>query len=257
MKQNIIVKGVTINFFSQKKEEYISLTDIARYKNSKEPKDIVKNWLRNKTTIEFLGVWESIYNSKFKGVEFDTFRNEAGGNSFVLSPQKWIEKTNAIGIISKSGNKGGTFAHQDIAFEFASWISVEFRLYLIKEFQRLKLEENKKQSIEWDLKRNLAKINYEIQKDAIKRNLIPSKISLSEEQKIYSNEADLLNKALFGTTAKEWKISNPNKQGNLRDYANVTQLVVLSNLESLNSEFIKEGVAQFERLIRLNQIAIE
>lgn len=256
MKRTIKVNGTEVVIFSQKEEDYISLTDIARYKNPEEPKDVVKNWLRSRSSIEFLGLWEKINNKNFKGVEFDSFLYEAGSNSFVLSPQKWIKNTDAIGMISKSGRGGGTFAHKDIAFEFATWISVEFKLYLIKEFQRLKLEENNRESLDWDLKRNLAKINYAIHTEAVKNHLIPPEISEKDKNIIYASEADILNKALFGSTAKEWKINNPNKEGNLRDYANTLQLVVLSNLENLNSEFIKEKIDQTERLIRLNKIAI-
>lgn len=203
--KKMIVQNLNINLMTRSNEVYVSLTDMARYKNQEEPKDIVKNWMRSKTTIEFLGLWEKLHNPKFKGVEFDTFMYQAGTNSFVLSPTKWIETTNAIGIVSKAGNKGGTFAHQDIAFEFASWISPEFKLYLLKEFQRLKEEEAKAKSLEWNLQRTLAKINYKIHTDAVKEHLIPPKISKEQENFIYASEADLLNVALFGMTAKEWR----------------------------------------------------
>ena len=256
MKKTINVKGKEIVIFSQNAEEYISLTDIARYKNPNEPKDVVKNWLRSKSTIEFLGMWEEINNPDFKGVEFDSFLRQAGSNAFVLSPQKWIEKTDAAGLISRSGKGGGTFAHKDIAFEFASWVSAEFKLYLIKEFQRLKVEENERLRLGWDVKRELVKINYKIHTDAIKENLIPPEISDRDAKMIYASEADVLNVALFGMTANEWKERNKDKEGNMRDYANVIQLVVLANLEALNSEFIKEELSQEERLIRLNKIAI-
>jgi len=256
MKSVIQVKGKEVVILSQNNEDYISLTDIARYKNHNEPKDVVKNWLRTKSTIEFLGLWEKINNSKFKGVEFDSFLKQAGSNAFVLSPQRWIEKTDAVGLISTSGRGGGTFAHKDIALEFASWVSAEFKLYLIKEFQRLKVEENERLKLGWDVKRELVKINYKIHTDAIKENLIPPEISAKDAKIIYASEADVLNKALFGMTAKEWRDQNPEKEGNLRDYANVSQLVVLANLESLNSEFIKQELQQKERLIKLNQIAI-
>ncbi|HIH15095.1 MAG: hypothetical protein QT08_C0007G0006 [archaeon GW2011_AR17] len=247
-----------ISLYNKDNEDYISLTDIARYKNAEEPKDVVRNWMRAKSTIEFLGLWEKINNPLFKGIEFDSFKNEAGSNAFVLAPQKWIEKTNAIGIISKSGRyDGGTYAHKDIAFEFASWISAEFKLYLIKEFQRLKNEESERKSLDWDIKRNLTKINYRIHTDAIKNNLIPEKITPSEEMLIYASEADILNLALFGSTAKEWKNKNPKLEGNMRDYADVSQLVCLSNLENLNALFIKEKLDKKERLKKLNQIAIE
>ncbi len=239
------------------KNDYISLTDIAKSKNRDEPKDVVKNWLRNKNTIEFLGLWEQINNSGFKGVEFDTFKNEAGLNSFTLSPSKWVEKTNAIGIVTKAGRYGGTYAHKDIAFEFASWISAEFKFFLIKEFQRLKEDEIEKQKLGWDIKRTIVKMNYHIHTDAIKQHLIPHNISKSHMNFVYANEADLLNVALFGITAKEWGDVNPDKIGNMRDYATVEQLVVLANLESLNAEFIKQKIPPITRLKRLNEIAIE
>ena len=235
-------------------EDYISLTDIAKSKNPTDANDIIRNWLRNRNTIEFLGVWEKIYNPDFKTVEFDGFKKEAGLNSFTLSAKKWIESTNAIGIISKSGRYGGTYAHKDIAFEFASWVSVEFKIYLIKEFQRLKDEELKQ--LGWDIKRNLTKINYHIHTDAIKENLIPKELTPQQINYIYASEADILNMALFGMTAKQWRESNKNKKGNIRDEANVNQLVCLSNLESLNAHFINEGLSQSQRLQKLNSIAI-
>jgi hypothetical protein len=232
--KKIITQGVEIYVFQQKESDFISLTDIARYKNKEEPADIVKNWMRNRGTIEFLGFWEKINNPIFKLVEFDGFKNEAGSNSFVLSPQKWIEKTNAVGLISKSGRYGGgTFAHKDIAFEFASWISPEFKLYLIKEFQRLKTEENERLSLGWDIKRMLTKINYRIHTDAIKEHIVPVKITKKEANDIFASEADVLNKALFNMTAKEWRNKNPKLSGNIRDYSDVAQLVCLANLESL------------------------
>ena len=254
--KTINVKGKEIVIFSQKEEDYISLTDIARYKNPDEPKDAIKNWMRNRSTIEFLGLWEKLNNPDFKGVEFDSFWQQAGSNHFTLSPQKWINTTQSIGIISRSGKLGGTYAHKDIAFEFASWISSEFKLYLIREFQRLKIEENERKKLGWSLKRDLAKINYKIHTDAVKENLIPPEITKQEEKIIYASEADVLNKAIFGMTAKEWRDLNPNNEGNIRDYANVSQLVVLSNLENFNSEFIKENIRQGERLVKLNKIAI-
>src|SRR3989344_2084601 len=255
--KTIFVKGNEIVLLSKNEEDYISLTDLARYKNPDHPADVIKNWTRSKDTIDFLGLWEKINNSKFKLVEFDQFRNQAGNNSFVLSPQKWIEKTDAVGIISKSGQNGGTFAHKDIAFEFASWISAEFKLYLIKEFQRLKEDESERKALGWDIKRNLAAINYHIHTDAIKRHLIPEKISMDEKSIIYASEADILNMALFGITAKEWKDKNPKLSGNIRDYADIFQLVCLSNLENLNALFIKEGISKYLRLEKLNSIAIE
>jgi hypothetical protein len=253
----ITVNGLEVVTFTKHKSDYISLTDIARYKDPDEPKDIIKNWMRTKSTIEFLGIWEKINNPSFKGVEFDAFKNEAGSNAFVLSPQKWIESTHAIGIVSKSGRYGGgTYAHKDIAFEFASWISAEFKLFLIKEFQRLKEEENERLSLGWDAKRMLTKINYRIHTDAIKEYLIPQQIARQAESIVYANEADILNVALFGMTAKEWRDKNPELDGNVRDYSDVTQLVCLANLENLNAEFIRAGLSQGERLVKLNMSAI-
>ena len=256
MNNKIIVQNVQINIKNINELDYISLTDIARSKNSDEPKDVVKNWLRNKNTIEFLGLWEQINNPNFKGVEFDTFKNEAGLNSFTLSPAKWCEKTNAIGIITKSGRYGGTYAHKDIAFEFASWISAEFKLFLIKEFQRLKEEEILNRSLEWDLTRSLTKINYKIHIDTIKEHIVPKIVDTSKINFIYANEADILNVVLFGMTTKEFREKNPNKKGNLRDFATVEQLVVLSNLESINSMLIGQGLSPEVRIIKLNEIAI-
>jgi hypothetical protein len=252
----IIVRGVPITTFKRSNEDYISLTDIARNKNAEEPKDVVKNWMRSRTTIEFLGIWEQLNNPDFKGVEFDSFLLEAGSNAFTLSPSKWIESTNATGIVSKQGKNGGTFAHKDIAFEFASWVSSGFKLYLIKEFQRLKADENDRLKLEWNLQRTLAKVNYQIHTDAIKENLIPKELSKSQISFVYANEADLLNMALFGFTAKEWRDNNPDKDGNVRDQATIEQLVVLSNLESINAVLINQGLSQSERLKQLNLIAI-
>ena len=218
--------------------------------------DIIKNWMRNRNTIELLGFWETIYNPHFKPVEFDGFRKQAGLNSFVMTPKKWIESTNAIGIISKSGRYGGTFAHKDIALEFASWISIEFKLYILKEFQRLKDDENNRLQLEWNLHRTLAKVNYRIHTDAIKENLIPKEITQQQENFVYANEADLLNVALFGKTAKEWRNNNPDKNGNVRDYATMEQLVVLSNMESINALLIQQNLPQNERLTQLNKVAI-
>lgn len=211
--------------------------------------------MRNRNTIEYLGVWESLYNPEFKPTEFEGFKKEAGLNAFTLSPQKWINATNAIGIISKSGRYGGTYAHKDIAFKFASWISVEFELYIVKEFQRLKEEEQK--LIGWTAKRELSKINYHIHTDAIKQNLIPIEVTQQQASIIYSNEADVLNIAMFGMTAKQWREANPELKGNIRDYATISELICLSNMESLNAVFIKEGLPQGERLIKLNKIAIQ
>jgi len=255
---NIIqVEGVDVVIKEIDSQKYISLTDIAKKKNSEEPRFVVINWLRNRNTVEFLGVWEKIHNPDFNRVGFDTVRKNAGLNSFTISPSKWIEETNAIGLVSKSGRyDSGTYAHEDIALEFASWISPEFKLYFVKEFRRLKSEENERLKLGWDVKRELVKINYKIHTDAIKENLIPPEISAKDTRIIYASEADVLSKALFGMTAKEWSGLNPSKKGNMRDYANVTQLVVLANLESLNSEFIKQELSQEDRLIRLNKIAI-
>ena len=252
----ITVKGLGITTLKINGEDFISLTDIARNKNPDEPKDVVKNWLRSKTTIEFIGLWEQLNNPDFKGVEFDSFLFAAGSNAFTLSPSKWVETTNAIGLISKQGNNGGTYAHKDIAFEFASWISAGFKLYLIKEFQRLKADENDRLKLEWNLQRTLAKVNYHIHTDAIKENLIPKELSKTQTSFVYANEADLLNVALFGITAKLWRDNNPKAEGNIRDMATIEQLVVLSNLESINAVLIHQGLNQTERLIQLNKVAI-
>ncbi len=255
--KKIITKGIQIYILKKDQGDFISLTDIAKLKNKEAPADVVKNWMRTFSTIEFLGLWEKINNLNFKLVEFDQFKNEAGSNSFVLSPQKWVETTDAIGIISKSGRYGGgTFAHKDIAFEFASWISAEFKLFLIKEFQRLKEEENQRLALGWDIKRTLAKINYKIHTDAIKAHLIPLQLNKQAANIVYATEADVLNMALFGKTAKEWRDKNSDNEGNIRDYADVTQLVVLANLEGINAELIRRGLPQNERLLLLNEIAI-
>lgn len=235
--------------------EYICITDIARYKNKERTDDLIRNWLRNRNTIEFLGIWEQLNNPDFKPVEFDGFKKQAGLNSFTLTPKQWIEKTGAIGIVSKAGRYGGTYAQKDIAFEFASWISVEFKLYLIKEFQRLK--ELELQQMGWNIKRNLAKINYSIHTDAIKENLVPDTLTPSQINQIYASEADLLNVALFGISAKEWRDSNPELIGNMRDHANIHQLVCLANLESMNAHFIEQGMSSSERLVKLNELAIK
>ena len=251
----LVVKGAEISVqWNSEQDDFISLTDIAKLKDSDNPRYIIQNWLRNRNTIEFLGVWESLYNPSFNRVEFDAFRSQAGLNSFVMTPQKWVEATGAIGIVSKAGRYGGTYAHKEIAFEFASWISVEFKLYLVKEFERLKTEEMKQ--LGWDIKRNLVKINYRIHTDAIKENLIPPELSAKQISMVYASEADVLNMALFGMTAKQWRDSHPDLKGNIRDYANVSQLVCLSNLENLNAVFISEGMSQAERLTKLNAIAI-
>ncbi|HOK39255.1 MAG TPA: KilA-N domain-containing protein [Bacteroidales bacterium] len=248
--------GTEITILRANENDFISLTDIARHKDAVNTDDIIKNWMRNRNTIELLGFWEILYNPNFKPVEFDGFRKQAGLNSFVMTPKKWIESTNAIGIVSKSGRYGGTFAHKDIAFEFASWISIEFKLYIIKEFQRLKEEETNRLKLEWNLQRTLAKVNYRIHTDAIKENLIPKELSKNEINIIYANEADMLNMALFGKTAQQWRNENPEAEGNIRDGATIEQLVVLSNLESINAVLIHQGLSQPERLRQLNNIAI-
>ena len=252
----ITVKGTAIAIVSQHKEDYISLTDIARYRDAERTDYIIQNWLRNRNTIEFMGMWESLNNPDFKPIEFDGFKKQAGLNSFILTAKQWIEKTAAIGLISKSGRYGGTFAHKDIAFEFASWISVEFKLYLIKEFQRLKEDENHRLSLAWNLNRTLAKLNYRIHTDAIKDHLIPDSLTPEQISFTYANEADVLNVALFGQTARQWRDANPNLEGNMRDYAAIEQLLVLANIEGMNAEFIRMGLSQPDRLVRLNQIAI-
>lgn len=254
IKTQLNVNDNLVNVIRVGNIDYISLTDLARYKNPIEPKDVIKNWLRAKSNIEFLALWEHMHNPNIKGVEIDTFKSEAGTHYFTMSPQRWIREINAIGIISKSGNNGGTYAHPDIAFEFASWISPEFNLYLITEFERLKQNESYQNKISWSVRRELAKTNYRIHTDSIKENIIPT---LSEKQRnyAYANEADLLNVALFGMTAKEWKEKNTNLDENMRDYANILQLVILSNLENLNSEMIEQGLDSQKRLEKLNAIA--
>lgn len=261
MKQEIIkseldVKGSKINVVRVDGYEYISLTDLARYADEDDPRYPIQNWMRNKDVISYLGLWESINNENFKGVEFDTFKNEAGSNKFKISPQKWIRETNAVGMISKSGNNGGTYARSDIAFEFASWLSPEFKLYLIQEFQRLKKDEAYQNKIDWHANRVLAKVSYIVHTDAIKSIIVPT---LTEKQKkfIYAEEADVLNVALFGITAKEWRNKNPKlaENGNIRDYTDLLHLVILSNLENINVELIRMNIKQSDRLIQLNESA--
>lgn len=254
-KDTISAKGFSIQVYTEDfKNDYISLTDIARYKNRHEPKDVVKNWLRVRDTIEFLGLWETINNPNFKGVEFDSFRREAGSNAFTLSPQRWIGATNAIGIVSKSGRGGGTFAHLDIAMEFASWISPEFKLYIIQDYKRLKSDENSKLSLPWNLHRELSKINYRIHTDAIKEHLLKDLTSEQLSFK-YASEADLLNVALFNQRAKEWREEHPDLKGNMRDYAGLNELLVMANMESYNAILIEKGLSQKERLIELRNSA--
>ena len=254
-KDTIEAKGFSIQIYTEDfKNDYISLTDIARFKNINEPKDVVKNWLRVRDTIEFLGLWETINNPNFKGVEFDSFRKEAGTNAFTLSPQRWVEKTNAIGIISKSGKGGGTYAHPDIAMEFASWISAEFKLYLIQYYKRLKSDENSKLSLSWNLNREISKINYKIHTDAIKEYLLSD---LTNEQLLYkyASEADMLNVALFNKRSKQWRDENPKLKGNMRDYASINELLILANMESYNAVLITKGIEQKERMIELRKLA--
>jgi len=256
LKGKISAKGTEITVLSQGTDnDYISLTDIARYKNFGEPNTVVANWLRNRNTVEFLGIWEQLYNPDFKPLEFEGFKKEAGLNAFTLSPMKWVNSTNAIGITVKAGRGGGTFAHKDIAFEFASWISNEFKLYIIKDYQRLKADENSQISLDWNVKRILAKVNYRIHTDAIRDNLIPQKLTSKQKSFVYADEADLLNTAVFGMTAAEWRKANPDKSGNMRDYATIEQLLVLANLENINALYIAKGMPQPERIEELSRAA--
>jgi hypothetical protein len=252
----IAVKGASVAVLSKEHQDFISLTDIARYKDPERTDYLISNWLRNRNTIEFLGIWEQLHNPGFNPIEFDGIRKQSGLNSFILTAKRWIDATGARGLVSASGRYGGTYAHKDIAFEFASWVSVEFKLYLIKEFQRLKDEENDRLKLGWNLQRTLAKINYRIHTDAIKETLIPPAVTKAQAVLVYASEADLLNVALFGQTAKQWRDAHPDAEGNLRDHAPLEQLVVLTNLESLNSVLIRQGLAQPERLLKLNEIAI-
>lgn len=253
---SIEVQGTPIKVQSVDGNDYICLTDIAKSKNSEHPDDLIRNWLRNRNTLELIGIWERLHNPKFNPVEFDGIRKQAGLNSFTLTPKQWIERTSAVGIQSKAGRYGGTFAHSDIAFEFASWVSVEFKLYLIKDFQRLKDDENERLSLSWNLNRTLSKINYRIHTDAIKDQLIPTQVSNTQAAMTYASEADLLNVALFGQTAKQWRDTHPDLKGNLRDHASIEQLLVLANIESMNAEFIHMRLSASERLLKLNCIAI-
>ena len=243
-------------YTSDFQNEFISLTDIARYK-SDDPTAVIQNWMRKRDVIEFLGLWEGLHNQGFNPLEFEGFRNQAGSNAFTMSPKKWIEATNAIGIVSKSGRYGGTFAHSDIAFEFASWISPEFKLYIIKDYQRLKVDENSRLSLGWNLHREISKINYRIHTDAVREYLIPPELTPEQITYKYANEADLLNVALFGMTAKKWRDDNPDKKGNIRDYASLQQLLVLSNLESYNAALIEQGKIMSERLQLLRGMAVK
>jgi len=255
-KKTIAVKDTPVTVISRNETDYISLTDIARYRDAQRTDYIIQNWMRNRNTIEFLGIWESLNNAGFKPIEFDGFRKQAGLNSFTLTAKQWVDKTGAIGLVSKQGRYGGTFAHKDIAFEFAAWISVEFKLYLIREFQRLKEDENSRLSLAWNLNRTLSKLNYRIHTDAIKSQLIPPQVTASQAAITYVNEADILNVAFFGQTAKQWRSANPDLDGNMRDYATVEQLLVLANIEGMNAELIHMKLSQGDRLTRLNAIAI-
>jgi hypothetical protein len=255
-RKQIAVKGAAVGILAKDREDYISLTDIARYKDAERTDYLISNWLRNRNTIEFLGIWEQLNNPDFNPIEFDGIKKQAGLNSFILTAKRWIESTKAIGIVSTSGRYGGTYAHKDIAFEFASWVSVEFKLFLIKEFQRLKDEENDRLQLDWNLQRTLSKINYRIHTDAIKATLIPPAVTKAQAAQTYAGEADLLNVALFGQTAREWRAANNGAEGNIRDHASLEQLVVLTNLESINSVFIRQGLSAPERLLKLNEIAI-
>ena len=256
-KSTINVQGLAVSIISHSQSDYISITDIARHRDAERSDYILQNWLRNRSTIEFIGLWEQLKNPHFNSIEFDGIKSMAGSNSFSLTPKRWIETTNAIGIVSKTGRYGGTYAHKDIAFEFASWISAEFKMYLIVEFPRLKDEESQRLSLEWNLNRTLAKINYRIHTDSIKQNIVPPNVGKVEQQIIYATEADVLNVALFGKTAKQWRDENKNKEGNIRDYSTIEQLLVLANLESMNAEFIRMNLPQSDRLIKLNSIAIQ
>jgi len=254
--KKIIVEKLEIAIFSIEQTEYISLTDMARYRDAERTNYIIQNWMRTRNAIEFCGLWEQMNNPGFKSIEFDAFKNEAGLNSFTLTPQRWIGATNAIGLISKSGRYGGTFAHKDIAFEFATWLSTPFKFYLIKEYQRLKDDESDRLKLKWNLQRTLAKVNYHIHTDAIKENLIPPELTKIQISFVYANEADMLNVALFGKTALQWRSEFPGAEGNIRDSATIEQLVVLSNMESINAVLIHQQLTQSERLVQLNRIAI-
>jgi len=255
-KESVQVQGTEIVVLTHRQDDFISLTDMARYKNAEATGLVISHWMSTRYTVEFMGIWEKFNNPNFNVTEFSNIRNESGSNGFVLSSKQWIEKTNAIGIIAKPGRYGGTFAHRDIAFEFATWLSPEFKFYLIKEFQRLKEDEHQRLSLEWNLQRTLSKINYRIHTDAIKERIIPQEVTKSQASAIYASEADLLNVALFGMTAAEWRGQNPDKPGNIRDHATLEQLVVLSNMESINALLIRQGMSQSQRLLQLNGAAI-
>ncbi|WP_278553534.1 KilA-N domain-containing protein [Parvimonas micra] len=254
-KEQISAKGFAIQIYTEDfKNDYISLTDIAKYKNNDDPRFVIQNWMRNRNTLEFIGLWEVLNNENFNRVQFDTYRNEAGLNRFIMTPQKWINSTNAIGIISKAGKYGGTYAHYDIAMEFASWISAEFKLYIIQDYKRLKSDENSRLSLNWNLNREISKINYKIHTDAIKTYLL-NDLTESQLGFKYASEADMLNVALFNKTAKQWREENPNLKGNMRDYASLNELLVLANMESYNAVLIEKGLSQKERMIELRKLA--
>jgi len=254
-KSEITVKDISIRTIKVNGADYICITDIAKQKNVTEPKDVVKNWMRQKNTLEYLGIWERLHNPRFKGVEFDPLLAEAGSNSFTMSPSRWVEMTSAIGIVSTAGRNGGTYAITDIAFKFANWVSVEFELYLVMEIQRLKAKEQ--EQLGWTAKRELSKINYRIHTDAIKSRLIPVEVTKAQASIIYAEEADVLNVAMFGMTARQWRDANPELKGNIRDYATINELICLSNMENINAVLINDGLPQGERLVKLNQIAIQ
>ena len=257
-KETITAKGLKIGIYTEDfQNEFISLTDIAKYRNSDDPRFVIQNWMRNRNTVEFLSVWEELHNPDFNRVQFEAVKEEAGLNRFVMTPAKWIEQTNAIGIVSKAGRYGGTYAHSDIAMAFASWISPEFQLYIMKDYRRLKQDENSRLSLNWNLNRELSKINYKIHTDAIKENLIPPELTQAQKSFTYANEADMLNVALFGMTAKEWRKTNPNKSGNIRDYATLNQLLVLANMESYNAILINQGITQQERLVLIRNLVVK
>ncbi|WP_302925453.1 KilA-N domain-containing protein [Holdemania filiformis] len=257
IKETIHAKGIDIGIYTNDfQNEFISLTDIAKYR-SDDPNATICNWMRNRDTLEFLGLWETLHNPDFKPLEFEGFRSQAGLNAFTMSPSKWINNVSAIGIVSKAGRYGGTYAHSDIAFEFASWISAEFKLYIIKDYQRIKTDENSRLSLNWNLNREISKLNYRIHTDAIKENLIPPELTKEQIAYTYANEADMLNVALFGITAKQWSEMNPDKKGNMRDDANLNQLLVLSNMESYNAVLIEQGKAQSDRLVLLRDLAVK
>ena len=256
-KGTITANDVEITVISQENnDDFLSLTDIAKYRVADYPSEVIQNWMRNRSTVEFLGLWERIHNPNFNYLEFEVIDGEAGHNAFVLTPKRWIESVNAIGITSKQGRYAATYAHKDIAFKFAAWISPEFELYIIKDYQRLKAEESNRVSLEWNLQRTLSKINYRIHTDAVKEKIIPDKITKEQASYVYASEADLLNVALFGITAAQWRAKNPDKEGNMRDHATLEQLVVLSNIESINALLIHQGLSQSDRLVQLNTTAI-